>query len=61
MNKRGIPRLTDFINYRDVVVGLGILISLLLLYWMREDFSTVVIKPNFFGVILLEALNKFLA
>jgi len=50
MSKKVITRLTHSTKFRDLVVGLGILISVLLLYWMREGFASVLVENNFFGI-----------
>ena len=50
MSKKGIVRLTHFLNFRDLVVGLGILVTILLLYGMRESFASVFVINNFFGM-----------
>ena len=50
MGKNVITRLAQSTKFRDLVVGLGILITLLLLYSMRESFVSVLTENNFFGI-----------
>lgn len=54
MIKKGITGSTYSINFRKVVVGLGILITVLLLPWMREGFAFVFLENNFFGTFFPE-------
>ena len=48
MHKKVITRLTQFINFRDLVVGLGILVTVLLLYCVRDRTGSLLLEGNFF-------------
>jgi hypothetical protein len=54
MGKRVISR-PQYINFRDLVVGLGILVTILVLYWMRSVF----LESNFFRRLIAEQSDFF--